>query len=104
MAPGARTRRTGSRTCRRDEPIDELVFGVVDDPESQKQPVVAFVPDRDGNMAVYGTGGSGKSAFLRAIAVAAAFAPARGGPCHVYGLDFGSRGLQCWRLCRMSAR
>lgn len=72
----------------------ELVFGVVDDPEAQNQPEIAFMPDRDGNMAVYGTGGSGKSTFLRSIAVAAAFSPARGGPCHVYGLDFGSRGLQ----------
>ncbi|MFT3852170.1 MAG: FtsK/SpoIIIE domain-containing protein [Ilumatobacteraceae bacterium] len=72
----------------------ELVYGVVDRPEKQSQPEIAFVPDEDGNMAVYGTGGSGKSALLRTIAAAAAFAPARGGPCHVYGLDFGSRGLR----------
>ena len=36
--------------------------------------------------------GAGKSAFLRTIAVAAGFT-VRGGPCHVYGLDFGNRGL-----------
>ncbi|HWL44884.1 MAG TPA: FtsK/SpoIIIE domain-containing protein [Ilumatobacter sp.] len=71
----------------------ELVFGVIDDPQAQSQPEIAFLPDVDGNMAVYGAGGSGKSTFLRSIAVAAAFAPARGGPVHVYGLDFGSRGL-----------
>jgi S-DNA-T family DNA segregation ATPase FtsK/SpoIIIE len=71
-----------------------LVFGVIDDPDAQAQPEVAFRPDRDGNMAVFGTGGSGKSAFLRSIAVAAGFAPARGGPCWVYGLDFAARGLQ----------
>ena len=71
----------------------ELVFGVVDRPAEQLQPTVAFLPDRVGNMAVYGTGGSGKSTFLRTIAVAAGFAPARGGPCHVYALDFGARGL-----------
>jgi S-DNA-T family DNA segregation ATPase FtsK/SpoIIIE len=73
---------------------DELVFGVIDRPDDQEQPVVAFHPDRDGNMAVYGTGGSGKSALLRSLAIAAGFAPARGGPCLVYALDFGSRGLQ----------
>ncbi len=72
---------------------EKLVFGVVDRPESQDQPVIAFEPDVHGNMAVFGTGGSGKSAFLRSLAVAAGFAPARGGPCQVYGLDFGGRGL-----------
>ena len=43
-------------------------------------------------MAVYGTSGSGKSVFLRTIAVAAGYT-VRGGPCQVYGLDFGNRGL-----------
>lgn len=72
----------------------QLVFGVADVPEDQDQPVVSFNPDADGNMAVFGTGGSGKSAFLRSLAVAGAFAPARGGPVHVYAFDFGARGLQ----------
>jgi len=71
----------------------ELVYGVIDHPEEQDQPVVSFKPDQDGNMVVYGTGGSGKSTFLRAIAVAAGLASARGGPCQVYALDFGARGL-----------
>jgi S-DNA-T family DNA segregation ATPase FtsK/SpoIIIE len=72
----------------------ELVFGVVDDPKSQAQPEIAFYPDSAGNMAVIGASGSGKSTFLRSIAIAAAQGYARGGPTHVYGLDFGSRGLQ----------
>jgi S-DNA-T family DNA segregation ATPase FtsK/SpoIIIE len=76
-------------TKRRD---DQLVFAVADDPERQSQPTVAFNPDVDGNLAVYGTGHSGKSTFLRTIAIAAGFT-VRGGPCHVYGLDFGARGL-----------
>lgn len=71
----------------------ELIFGVLDLPDTQSQPVVGFVPDRDGNMAVFGTGGAGKSTFLRTMAVAAGFAPARGGPVTVYGIDFGARGL-----------
>ncbi len=71
----------------------ELIFGVIDRPEEQSQPTVGFVPDRDGNMAVFGTGGSGKSTMLRSLAIAAGFSSARGGPCHVYALDFGSRGL-----------
>jgi len=70
-----------------------LVFGVIDQPDDQAQPTVAFVPDRDGNMAVFGTGGSGKSTLLRSLAIAAGFSTARGGPCHVYALDFGARGL-----------
>ncbi len=76
-------------TRRRD---DELVFAISDDAESQSQPTVAFHPDVEGNMAIFGTGGSGKSAVLRSLAIAAGFT-VRGGPCHVYGLDFGSRGL-----------
>jgi DNA segregation ATPase FtsK/SpoIIIE, S-DNA-T family len=76
-------------TSRRD---DELVFGVVDEPEHQRQAIAAFYPDRDGNLAIFGTGGAGKSTALRSLAVAAAVT-ARGGPCQVYGLDFGARGL-----------
>jgi S-DNA-T family DNA segregation ATPase FtsK/SpoIIIE len=71
----------------------ELVFGVIDRPDDQSQPAVAFVPDRDGNMAIFGTGGSGKSTLLRSLAIAAGFSTARGGPCFVYALDFGARGL-----------
>jgi S-DNA-T family DNA segregation ATPase FtsK/SpoIIIE len=70
----------------------ELVFGVVDLPEEQSQGTIAFRPDTDGNMAVFGTGGAGKSTLLRTLAVSAGLT-ARGGPCFVYGLDFGSRGL-----------
>ncbi|WP_291042273.1 FtsK/SpoIIIE domain-containing protein [Herbiconiux sp.] len=71
---------------------EQLLLGVIDDPASQSQPTVFYEPDRDGNMAIYGTGGAGKSATLRTIAVSAAVTP-RGGPVHVYGLDFGSSGL-----------
>ena len=66
--------------------------GVVDLPDDQEQGTVAFRPDRDGNMAIFGTGGAGKSTLLRTLAVSAGLT-ARGGPCFVYGLDFGSRGL-----------
>lgn len=76
-------------TRRRD---DELVFAIADDAEAQSQPTVAFRPDVEGNMAVFGTSGSGKSTLLRTLAIAAGYT-VRGGPCHVYGLDFGSRGL-----------
>lgn len=76
-------------TERRD---DELVIGIADNPESQSQPSISFRPDAEGNLAVFGASGSGKSSFLRTIAIAAGFT-VRGGPCHVYGLDFGNRGL-----------
>ncbi|MGI5242978.1 FtsK/SpoIIIE domain-containing protein [Dactylosporangium sp. CA-139066] len=70
-----------------------LVFGIRDAPDDQAQPTVAFRPDVDGNLAVYGTGGSGKSTLLRTIAIAAGSTSVQGAPCHVYGLDFGARGL-----------
>ncbi|MHA7223687.1 FtsK/SpoIIIE domain-containing protein [Arthrobacter sp. RHLT1-20] len=72
---------------------ERLLLGVADDPAHQDQPTVFYEPDRDGNMAVYGTGGSGKSAALRGIAIAAAVTP-RGGPVNVYGIDCGSSGLK----------
>lgn len=71
----------------------ELVLGVADDPENQDQRTVMFRPDTDGNLAVFGTGGSGKSTALRSIATAAAITP-RGGPVEVYGIDFSSGGLR----------
>jgi S-DNA-T family DNA segregation ATPase FtsK/SpoIIIE len=72
---------------------ERLLLGVADDPAHQDQPTVFYAPDKDGNMAIYGTGGSGKSAALRGIAIAAAVTP-RGGPVHVYGIDCGSAGLK----------
>ncbi|HET7303700.1 MAG TPA: FtsK/SpoIIIE domain-containing protein [Segeticoccus sp.] len=76
-------------TRRRD---DEIVFAVADDPTQQAQPIQSFNPDREGNIAVFGASGAGKSVFLRSVAVAAGFT-VRGGPCQVYGLDFAGRGL-----------
>jgi S-DNA-T family DNA segregation ATPase FtsK/SpoIIIE len=70
----------------------ELVIGVVDQPHEQQQGIASFRPDVDGNIAVFGTGGTGKSTFLRTLAIGAGLT-ARGGPCFVYGLDFGARGL-----------
>lgn len=72
---------------------ERLPLGVRDQPATQSQPTVFYEPDRDGNLAIFGTGGSGKSTTLRTLAVAAAATTRNGGPVHVYGLDFGSRGL-----------
>ena len=72
---------------------DELAFAVADDPANQRQFTMAFRPDTDGNMAIFGTGNSGKSTLLRTLCVASGVT-VRGGPVHVYGLDFGARGLQ----------
>ncbi|WP_223691851.1 FtsK/SpoIIIE domain-containing protein [Leifsonia poae] len=71
----------------------ELLLGVSDVPDRQQQSPVYFTPDVDGNLAVYGTGGAGKSAVLRTLASAAAITP-RGGPVRVYALDFGAGSLR----------
>ncbi|MDL9978206.1 FtsK/SpoIIIE domain-containing protein [Microbacterium sp. ASV49] len=71
----------------------QLLLGVADMPERQQQAPVSFDPDTDGNIAIFGTGGSGKSVALRTLACAAAITP-RGGPVHVYALDFGAGGLR----------
>ncbi|HET9691209.1 MAG TPA: FtsK/SpoIIIE domain-containing protein, partial [Acidimicrobiales bacterium] len=72
---------------------DALTLGLADDPGHQRQPVARFFPDTDGNLAVYGTSGSGKTTVLRTVAVACGIA-ARKSPCWVYALDFAARGLQ----------
>lgn len=76
----------------------ELVFGTADVPSSQSQPPISFHPDREGNLVVFGASGTGKSTLLRTLAITAGasipIAERGSGPCHVYGIDFGSRGLQ----------
>ena len=71
----------------------EIVFGLADVPERQLQVPMAFVPDRDGAMLVYGTSGSGKSTALRTLAVGIGLRPDLGAA-EVYGLDFGAGALR----------
>ncbi|WP_448655432.1 FtsK/SpoIIIE domain-containing protein [Microbacterium lacticum] len=70
-----------------------LVLGVVNVPERQDQVPFFFEPDSEGHLAIFGTGGSGKSVALRTLAVSAGITP-RGGPVHVYGLDAATGGLR----------
>ena len=70
----------------------DLVLGVADEPENQAQSPVYWNPDTDGNLAVFGASGSGKSATLRSIAVAAS-SLAKIARIDVYGFDAGSSGL-----------
>ena len=71
----------------------ELVLGVLDDPDHQRQVVEYYRPDSDGNILFVGTSGCGKTTALRTLAVASAISP-RGGGAHVYGLDFAGGGLR----------
>jgi S-DNA-T family DNA segregation ATPase FtsK/SpoIIIE len=70
----------------------ELVLGMMDDPDEQRQVTEHFRPDQDGNILFVGGGGSGKSTALRSLAVAASITPC-GGPVHLYGLDFAGGAL-----------
>ncbi|MBD7956949.1 FHA domain-containing protein [Microbacterium sp. Sa4CUA7] len=80
-------------TLLRQRTDEKLLLGVQDVPQRQAQDTVYFEPDDDGHLAIYGTGGAGKSSTLRTLAIAAGITP-RGGPVEVYGLDFGSGGLR----------
>ncbi|PQE00378.1 cell division protein FtsK [Mycobacterium sp. EPG1] len=71
----------------------QFILGVADLPDDQLQPLRTYSPD-DGNMAILGTSGSGKSTTLRTLAISAALEfLSGGGPTHIYAFDFASGGL-----------
>ena len=76
----------------RERAVTDLALGVMDDPANQAQHPVFWNPDEDGNLAVYGASGSGKSATLRTIAISACVL-AKTSRTDVYGFDAGSAGL-----------
>jgi S-DNA-T family DNA segregation ATPase FtsK/SpoIIIE len=71
-----------------------VVVGLLDEPDQQRQGP-AVIDLAGGGLAVFGTGGSGKSTTLRTLALSAALDDGcgRGGDLTVFGLDFGSRDL-----------
>ena len=71
---------------------EEILLGVLDDPDNQQQVPDYFRPDVDGHIAFFGASGSGKTTALRSLATAASLT-ARSGKVHVYGLDFAGGGL-----------
>ena len=70
-----------------------IAFGVMDEPQRQAQGPAYFDPDSDGNLVFYGASGSGKSAALRSVALAATLTRDIA-PVHVYGVDAASGGLE----------
>lgn len=74
-------------------PEDGLAaVGVLDEPDLQRQRVWSYEPDRDGNMLIYGSGGTGKTTFLRTLATSVATSRSVD-HVHLYGMDFATRGL-----------
>jgi DNA segregation ATPase FtsK/SpoIIIE, S-DNA-T family len=67
-------------------------IGLADEPATQTQYPFHLDLTAEGNVAIYGGPGIGKTTFLRTLAVQLCenFGPDR---LHLYGLDFGSRGL-----------
>jgi S-DNA-T family DNA segregation ATPase FtsK/SpoIIIE len=71
---------------------DVAVLGLHDLPEEQAQQPWLYDVSAHGSMVVYGSGGTGKTTTLRTLVASLA----RNNPprsLHVYGLDFGSKGL-----------
>jgi DNA segregation ATPase FtsK/SpoIIIE, S-DNA-T family len=70
----------------------EAVLGLLDDPGRQLQAQYVLDLEAEGSLLVYGTSGSGKTTFLRTLAVSLAqhVSPDQ---LQIYGLDFATRGL-----------
>lgn len=71
---------------------DIALLGLVDLPEKQTQEPWAYRLQDDGNLLVFGAGGSGKTTLLRTLSASLAMS-ASPEDLHIYGLDFGSKGL-----------
>jgi DNA segregation ATPase FtsK/SpoIIIE, S-DNA-T family len=71
----------------------EAVLGLVDDPGRQRQEPYVLDLEAEGSLLVYGTSGSGKTTFLRTLALSLA-RDASPQELQLYGLDFATRGLR----------
>jgi S-DNA-T family DNA segregation ATPase FtsK/SpoIIIE len=72
---------------------DEVVFGVLDDPENQAQHPVSVNWEADGGLLALGSGGSGRTTLLRTVAgsIASTSSP---DAVALYGIDFNNRALE----------
>lgn len=71
---------------------DGALVGIVDEPRSQSQYPLSLKLSEIGNLLVYGTAGSGKTTFLRTLAVGLATS-APPSKMAIYGIDCGGRSL-----------
>lgn len=75
---------------------EKVPLGIVDDPAHQQQEPLYFSPDQDGNIAVFGTSGTGKSTALRTLAIGATLSKDVA-PVHIYAIDAAGGGLAILR-------
>ena len=74
------------------QPGDEPMIGLCDDPEQQAQYPIALHFEADGNIAIYGASGTGKTTAL--VSIAAELSDADGStPVEIYGIDASNGGL-----------
>ncbi|TFB83208.1 FHA domain-containing protein [Cryobacterium algoricola] len=69
-----------------------IALGIQDEPQRQRQSPFGFDPDAQGNLAILGTSGSGKSAALRTLAISASCGAKRF-PVEIYAIDFAGGAL-----------
>ncbi|MBG6212265.1 energy-coupling factor transporter ATP-binding protein EcfA2 [Cryobacterium sp. CAN_C3] len=69
-----------------------ITLGIQDEPQRQRQSAFGFDPDAQGNLAILGTSGSGKSAALRTLAISASCSAKRL-PVEIYAIDFAGGAL-----------
>ena len=77
----------------RSESDTAIVLGLQDNPSRQAQSPGVWLPEKDGSLAIFGSGGAGKSTTLWTIAASASSA-ANNPPPIVYALDFAGRSME----------
>ncbi|MCD7100901.1 FtsK/SpoIIIE domain-containing protein [Pseudoclavibacter sp. 13-3] len=83
-----------AQTAQRPQSADEIVLGVADDPQHQRQQIYAWSPAADGHLRVIGSAGSGRTQVLRTLAWQLSDQPSRTAATHIYVIDAAGAGLE----------
>lgn len=83
-----------TETAQQPQCADEIVLGLADDPQYQRQQIYAWSPAADGHLRVVGSAGSGRTQVLRTLAWQLTDRPSGTAATHIYVIDAAGAGLE----------